>query len=79
MVGQYDADYVICMDLNDVLDSEHRVMKQHMIASWCSTEAISKELWEEGERCEPLEAKRIVSWNTMKDMRAILKRKEEIV
>jgi S1-C subfamily serine protease len=79
MVGQDDADYVICMDLNEVLDSEHRVMKQHMIASWCSTEAISRELWEEGERCETLEAIRIVSWNTMKDMRAILKRKEEIV
>jgi hypothetical protein len=76
VVGQEDADYVICMDLNEVLNSEQRVLKQHMIASWCSTEAISKELREEVERREPLEAKRIVSWNTMKDMRAILERKE---
>jgi S1-C subfamily serine protease len=78
MVGQDDADYVICMDLNDVLDSEHRVMKQHMIASWCSTETISEALWEEGKRCEPLEAKRIVSWNTLKDTRALLIGKEEV-
>jgi hypothetical protein len=77
VVGQENADYVICMDLNEVLKSEQRVLKQHMIASWCSTEAISKELQEEVEKYEPLEAKRIVSWNTMKDMRAILERKEE--
>ena len=76
VVGQEDADYVICMDLNEVLNSEQRVLRQHMIASWCSTEAISKELREKVEKCEPLEAKRIVSWNTLKDMRAILKRKE---
>jgi hypothetical protein len=76
VVGQEDADYVICMDLNEVLNSEQRVLRQHMIASWCSTEAISKDLREEVERCEPSEAKRIVSWNTMKDMRAVLERKE---
>lgn len=69
--------YVIVMSLKDVLQSEHRVMKQHMIASWCSTDALSKELREEVEQNEPSEAKRTVSYNTMKDMRVILERKEE--
>ena len=77
VVGQDDADYVICMNLKEVLQSEQRVLKQHMIASWCSTDALSKELREEVEKNEPSEAKRIVAWNTMKDMRAILERKED--
>jgi S1-C subfamily serine protease len=76
VVGQNDADYVICMDLNEVLSSEQRVLKQHMIASWCSTEALSKELRDEVEKYEPVEAKRIVSWNTMKGLRNILDKKE---
>jgi hypothetical protein len=76
VVGQEDADYVICMDLNEVLRSEQRVLKQHMIASWCSTEALSKELRDEVEKYEPLEAKRIMSWNTMKGLRDILDKKE---
>ena len=45
-----------------------------MIASWCSTDALSKELREEIEKCEPDEAKRTVCWNTMKDMRTVLER-----
>lgn len=77
LVGQDDADYVIVMSLKEVLQSEHRVLKQHMIASWCSTDALSKDLLEEVEKYEPSEAKRTVSWNTMKDVRAILDRKEE--
>ena len=78
LVGQEeDADYVICMSLKEVLQSEHRVLKQHMIASWCSTDALSKELQEEVEKYEPSDAKRTVCWNTMKDMRAVLERKEE--
>ena len=78
LVGQEDdADYVICMTLQDVLKSEHRVLKQHMIASWCSTDALSQELLEEVEKCEPNEAKRTVCWHTMKDTRALLERKEE--
>lgn len=77
VVGQDDADYVICMNMKEVLQSEQRVMKQHMIASWCSMDCMSKELREEVEKCEPVEAKRIVSYNAMKDMRAILERKEE--
>jgi len=77
LVGQDDADYVIVMNLKEVLQSEHRVLKQHMIASWCSTDATSKELREEVEQYEPSEAKRTVSWNTMKDVRSILERKEE--
>mmetsp|Transcript_7137 Transcript_7137/g.17744 ORF Transcript_7137/g.17744 Transcript_7137/m.17744 type:complete len:725 (+) Transcript_7137:171-2345(+) len=77
VVGQDDADYVICMNMKEVLQSEHRIMKQHMIASWCSMDALSKELRKDVEKYEPSEAKRTVSWNTMKDMRAILERKEE--
>lgn len=77
VVGQDDADYVICIDLKEALQSEQRILKQHMIASWCSTDALSKELREEVRVKEPSEAKRTVSWNTMKDVRAILERKEE--
>lgn len=77
VVGQEDADYVICMTMKEVLQSENRVMKQHMIASWCSMDAMSKELREEVEKYEPSEPTRIVSYNTMKDMRTILERKEE--
>ncbi|KAL9185193.1 hypothetical protein ACHAXT_002970 [Thalassiosira profunda] len=77
VVGQEDADYVIVMNLNEVLQSEQRVMKQHMIASWCSKDALSRNLREEMVKCEPSKAKRTVSYNTMKDMRAVLERKEE--
>lgn len=77
MVGQEEAEYVIVLDLKEVLQSEQRVLKQHMIASWCSIESLSKKLREEVEKYEPSEAKRIVSYNSLKDMRAILDRKEE--
>ena len=77
MVGQEEAEYVIVLDLKEVLQSEQRVLKQHMIASWCSIESLSMKLREEVEKYEPSEAKRIVSYNSLKDMRAILDRKEE--
>jgi len=77
LVGQeHEADYVICMTLKEVLQSEQRVLQQHMIASWCSTDALSRELLEEVEKCEPSEAKRTVCWKTMKDTRAVLERNE---
>ena len=72
VVGQDDADYVIVMNLEEVLQSEQRVLKQHMIASWCSKDALSKELREEVMANEPSIEKRMVSWNSMKNMRAIL-------
>lgn len=78
VVGQDDADYVVVMNLEEVLQSEHRVLKQHMIASWCSKDAMSKELQDEIEKYEPSEAKRKVSWNSMKDMREILEKNEAI-
>lgn len=74
VVGQEDADYVIVMDLKEVLKSEQRVLNQHMIASWCSMDAFSKELRQEVEKNEPSEANRIVSYSSMKGMRAILER-----
>ncbi|KAL7552325.1 hypothetical protein ACHAWF_015558 [Thalassiosira exigua] len=77
VVGQDDADYVICMNLKEVMQSEQRVLGQHMIASWCSKDALSKELREEVEEYEPSEAKRTVCWNSMSSMRAILERKED--
>ncbi|KAL7537490.1 hypothetical protein ACHAXR_007846 [Thalassiosira sp. AJA248-18] len=77
VVGQDDANYVICMNLKDVLQSEERVLNKHMIASWCSKDAMAKELREEVEKYEPSEAKRVLCWNTMKAMRVILMRKKE--
>lgn len=75
VVGQEDADYVICMKLDDVLSSEVKILKTHMIASWCSTDALSKELRDEVEKNEPIEAKRVVSYHTMKGIRDVLKTK----
>lgn len=72
VVGEQDADYVICMSEQEVVHSENRVLQRHMIASWCSMEAISKELRDEIEKNEPSESKRRNAYHTMKGMRHIL-------
>ncbi len=74
VVGEEDADYVICMSEQEVVHSENRVLQRHMIASWCSMEAISKELRDELEKNEPSEAKRRNAYHTMKAMRRVLER-----
>eukprot|EP00985_Skeletonema_marinoi_P024378 scaffold16922_cov148-Skeletonema_marinoi.AAC.1 len=74
VVGEQDADYVICMSEQEVIHSENRVLQRHMIASWCSMEAISKELRDEVEKNEPSETKRRNAYHTMKDMRHVLER-----
>ncbi|KAL7455369.1 hypothetical protein ACHAWC_006912 [Mediolabrus comicus] len=71
VVGEKDADYVICMSQQEVIRSENRVLQRHMIASWCSMEAISKELREELEAKESSEAKRKNAYHTMAAMRNI--------
>lgn len=71
VVGEKDADYVICMSQKEVIQSENRVLQRHMIASWCSMEAISKELREELEAKESSEAKRRNAYHTMAAMRNI--------
>jgi len=71
VVGEKDADYVICMSQQEVIHSEQRVLQRHMIASWCSMEAISKELREELEAKESSEAKRRNAYHTMTAMRNI--------
>jgi len=38
------AEYIICLNLKDVLQSERRIMDRHMIASWCSADAIPIEM-----------------------------------
>jgi len=74
VVGEQDADYVICMSEQEVIHSENRVLQRHMIASWCSMEAISKELRDEVEKNEPSETKRRNAYHTMMDMRHVLER-----
>mmetsp|Transcript_12213 Transcript_12213/g.20102 ORF Transcript_12213/g.20102 Transcript_12213/m.20102 type:complete len:451 (+) Transcript_12213:210-1562(+) len=74
VVGEQDADYVICMSEQEVIHSENRVLQRHMIASWCSMEAISKELRDEIEKNEPSETKRRNAYHTMKGMRHVLER-----
>ena len=72
VVGDQDADYVICMREEDVANAEQRVLQRHMIASWCSMEAISKELRDEIAKNEPSETKRRNAYHTMKGMRHAL-------
>ena len=72
VVGQEDADYVICMGLDDVLSSEARILGRHMIASWASTDALSAGLRGEVEGREAVEAKRVLSWNSMRALRDVL-------
>ena len=72
VVGDKDADYVICMKEEDVANAEQRVLQRHMIASWCSMEAISKELRDEIAKNEPSETKRRNAYHTMKGMRHAL-------
>jgi len=73
VVGQEDADYVICMGLDDVLSSESRILGRHMIASWASTDALSAGLRGEVEGREAVEAKRVLSWNSMRALRDVLR------
>jgi hypothetical protein len=74
VVGEEDADYVICMRQQEVIHSENRILQRHMIASWCSMEAISKELREDMERNESSEAKRRNAYHKMAAMRKVLER-----
>jgi len=78
VVGLEDAEFVICMDMQEVCTAEPRIMSRHMIASWCSADALSKDLREEVERSVPEEAERNACWSTMAALRgAVNKGKDE--
>lgn len=72
-----DADWIICMDTQEVLDAEQRILYRHMIASWTSTDAISRELRDAIEEGESSEAEKSVCYNTMCGMRKALGKKEK--
>ena len=44
MVNQEYCEQLICLDVNEVKEAEERILKQHMVASWCSAECFPPEL-----------------------------------
>lgn len=67
-----EADWVICMNMQEVAQSEIRILSRHMIASWCSTDAISRELYSEVEKMDIPDVEKSASWSTMGGLRKIL-------
>ncbi|KAL7462426.1 hypothetical protein ACHAXS_002804 [Conticribra weissflogii] len=73
MVGLEEADFVICMKMQEVLETEQRILHRHMIASWCSTDALPLGLKEEVGDSTRSDAERAVCWKSLKSLRAVLK------
>eukprot|EP00568_Trieres_chinensis_P000836 CAMPEP_0183300494 /NCGR_PEP_ID=MMETSP0160_2-20130417/6908_1 /TAXON_ID=2839 ORGANISM="Odontella Sinensis, Strain Grunow 1884" /NCGR_SAMPLE_ID=MMETSP0160_2 /ASSEMBLY_ACC=CAM_ASM_000250 /LENGTH=600 /DNA_ID=CAMNT_0025462933 /DNA_START=135 /DNA_END=1937 /DNA_ORIENTATION=- len=44
LICQEHNEQVICLDMDECKASEARILKQHMIASWCSDDAIPEEM-----------------------------------
>lgn len=44
LVNQEYCEQLICLDTEECKQAEERIMKQHMIASWCSDDAIPPEM-----------------------------------
>ena len=44
MICQEHNEQMICLDMKDCKESEGRILKQHMIASWCSDDAVPVEM-----------------------------------
>ncbi len=64
---------VICMKMQEVLETEKRILHRHMIASWCSTDALPLGLKEEVGDSTRSDAERAVCWKSLKSLRAVLK------
>lgn len=60
------------MKIQDVLQSEQRILHRHMIASWCSTDALSLGLHKDVKMCTRSEADRVVSCSTLSGVRLAL-------
>lgn len=60
------------MNMTEVIQSETRILSRHMIASWCSTDAISRELYSAVEKADTPDIEKSASWSTMGGLRNIL-------
>ena len=65
------------MNMQEVLQSEQRILHRHMIASWCSSDALSRQLREGVQKYASSEAERSVCWNTMGGLRTVLGREQK--
>lgn len=63
---------VVCMNMEEVAQSESRILSRHMIASWCSSDAISHELYSKVVETDFPDAEKSASWSTMGGLRKIL-------
>ena len=52
MVNQEYCEQLICLDVNEVKEAEERILKQHMVASWCSAECFPPELKKDDDESE---------------------------
>jgi hypothetical protein len=55
-----------------VSQSETRILSRHMIASWCSADAISREVYLEVEKADFTDVEKSAAWSTMGGLRKIL-------
>lgn len=67
-----EADWVICMNMQEVINSETRILSRHMIAGWCSIDAISRELHSEVEKADFSVVEKNACWSTMRGLRKVL-------
>ena len=61
---------VICMNMQDVLKTEQRILNRHMIASWCSTDALSPGLRQYVKMCMFTEADTTACCITLSGLRS---------
>jgi len=73
MVGLEEADFVLCMKMQEVLQSEQRILHRHMIASWCSRDALPSGVQEVVGNSTSTGAEMSVCWKSLKNLRAVLK------
>jgi hypothetical protein len=44
MINQEYCEQLICLDVNEVKEAEERILKQHMVANWCSDDCVPPEM-----------------------------------
>lgn len=65
MINQEYCEQLICLDVSEVKEAEERILKQHMVANWCSEDCVPPEMKkDDGET----EAKTMVSMLEKCDM-----------
>jgi len=61
------------MKMQEVLQSEQRILHRHMIASWCSRDALPSGVQEVVGNSTSTGAEMSVCWKSLKNLRAVLK------